>query len=370
MFVTIYPSFRGLESPICVLPVNCFLVSGANQSILIAQKYIGVAEKCKTSAVTQMLTRHRQWARGTGLSSWQVSQSPISAAKAGSNTWTTSPAPAALGTATAPRHTQPRHPTDLTQVCWTTSPRASPAQAVPLSRVVVPLSLPAPVWCVVPLHLLCHYVVRAHRSVWESGRQSPPVAIGNRVLLPHSSLVMIARLAIDLKSPCGRQHKQDISCFKDARKQCFPQCVTSARVLSRYGCLFRELGCHRLRLKRADGETNQEWQSPTQKLPQQAILHKTSSLLDMKKPRKWQLCYHCWLSKRSSLQKLKGRRQEASEAWWRGSTVCLTPKLRRHGSVIVNLCTPQLCFILNGMAACFYGLQAAKCIRATIANTK
>lgn len=51
MFVTIYPGLRGLEGPICVLPVNCFLVPGANQSILIAQKYIGIAEKYRTSAV-------------------------------------------------------------------------------------------------------------------------------------------------------------------------------------------------------------------------------------------------------------------------------------------------------------------------------
>lgn len=125
----------------------------------------------------------------------------------------------------------------------------------------MPLPLPAPVWHIVPLHLLCHYVVCAYCCVWNSRRQSPPVAIGNRVLLPHSSLVMIARLAVDLKSPCGRQHKQDISYFKDPRKQCCPQRVTwltSVCVLCLSECLFRELGCHRLRLKGVDRETNKE----------------------------------------------------------------------------------------------------------------
>lgn len=77
-----------------------------------------------------MLTRHSQWARGTGLSSQQVSQRSASAAKTSSDTWAVPPVPMALGTchSTAPCHTWPRHSNRLDWGLLKTLVQGSPAQ--------------------------------------------------------------------------------------------------------------------------------------------------------------------------------------------------------------------------------------------------
>lgn len=74
-------------------------------------------------------------------------------------------------------------------------------QALPLCRMVVPFPLPAPVRRIVPHHLLCHDVINPHTLVLMGRSRISFSTFGNGVAFPHSSLVVIARLAVDLKDP-------------------------------------------------------------------------------------------------------------------------------------------------------------------------
>lgn len=115
--------------------------------------------------------------------------------------------PPAAPPAGAPGHREwPRHPTGSTRVCWATGTGFPRGWALPLCRVVVALPLPAAVGGVIPEQLLGRDVERPHSPV-VMGRARPATP-GNAVLLPHPRLVVIARLAVDLKSPWGRQDEQ------------------------------------------------------------------------------------------------------------------------------------------------------------------
>lgn len=74
-------------------------------------------------------------------------------------------------------------------------------RALPLCRMVVPFPLPASVRHVVPHHLLRHDVIGPHSFVLKGRSRIPFSTLGNEVAFPHPSLVVIARLAVDLKNP-------------------------------------------------------------------------------------------------------------------------------------------------------------------------
>lgn len=164
---------------------------------------------------------------------------------------------------------------------------------------VVPFPLPASVRCVVPHHLLCHDVIRPHPFVRNGRSRIPFSTLGNGVAFPHPSLVVIARLAVYLKNPWGRQHKQGNQLLlKIPGNSCFScrACDVADIGMCVSGCLFRKLGCHGPRLKGVAREIKQEWYNK--------VLYKnhlrrpsctTTSLLDVKKTNKvTQLCYHRW----------------------------------------------------------------------------
>lgn len=208
--------------------------------------------------VTQMLMGNKQLTCGRSFASWVFPETCCSCKGWGQQLHQH---PAA---ARAPCHTWPSCPDRLYQGLLKTLAQGIPERDVPLRGVAVPLPLPAPVGRVVPLQLLRRNVVGAHPPVRRGRSQVPLATLGNGVVFPHPSLVVIARLAVDLENPWGRQHKQGKQLLlKIPGTSCFPRRACEMAEIGMWAvyreCLCREPGCHRLRLKGVVTETSEEW---------------------------------------------------------------------------------------------------------------